>query len=88
MKEQPENYNLFGDLALTNMGLGDKLAAFSFIEKATVVVPLEKDALNGPVPIEILARVSAQMGEPDRALAAHHQRHRVDRRVVLLRVAG
>ena len=31
---------------------------------------IEKDALDGPAPIEILARVSAQMGEPDRAIAA------------------
>ena len=28
LKEQPENYSLIGDLALTNMGLGDKAAAF------------------------------------------------------------
>ena len=34
------------------------------------VVPIEKDAMDGPGPIEILARVAAQMGEPDRAIAA------------------
>ena len=34
------------------------------------VVPIEKDAVEGPAPIEILARVAAQMGEPDRAIAA------------------
>jgi serine/threonine-protein kinase len=61
---------LIGDLALTNMGLGDKAAAFSFVEKAMAAVPIEKDAMDGPGPIEILARVSAQMGEPDRAVAA------------------
>ena len=33
-------------------------------------VPIEKDAMDGPSPIEILARVAAQMGEPDRAIAA------------------
>jgi hypothetical protein len=33
-------------------------------------VPIEKDAMDGPGPIEILARVSAQMGEPDRAVEA------------------
>ena len=33
LKEQPENYALIGDLALTNMGLGDKAAAFAFAEK-------------------------------------------------------
>jgi TolB-like protein/class 3 adenylate cyclase/Tfp pilus assembly protein PilF len=70
LKEQPENWGLIGDLALTNMGLGDKAAAFAFAEKATAAVPVEKDALDGPAPIEILARVAAQMGEPDRAIAA------------------
>jgi tetratricopeptide (TPR) repeat protein len=70
LKEQPENYELIGDLALTNMGLGDKAAAFAFVEKAMIVVPIEKDATDGPVPIEILARVTAQMGEPDRAIGA------------------
>jgi TolB-like protein/Tfp pilus assembly protein PilF len=70
LKEQPENYYLIGDLALVNMGLGDKAAAFAFVEKGMTVVPLEKDAVDGPARIEILARVAAQMGEPDRAIAA------------------
>jgi serine/threonine-protein kinase len=52
------------------MGLGDKTAAFAFVEKGIVVTPIEKDALDGPSPIEILARVSAKTGEPDRAVAA------------------
>jgi tetratricopeptide (TPR) repeat protein len=69
LKEQPENFQLIGDLALTNMGLGDKTAAFELVERAMAVVPIEKDALDGPAPIEILARVAAQMGEPDRAIA-------------------
>src|SRR5947207_1652070 len=29
LKEQPENYSLMGDLTLTNMGLGDKAAAWA-----------------------------------------------------------
>jgi tetratricopeptide (TPR) repeat protein len=69
-KEQPENYVLIGDLALTNMGLGDKAAAFKLIERAMAVIPIERDAIFGPIPIEILARVAAGMGEPDRAIAA------------------
>ena len=40
---------LIGDLALTNMALGDKAAAFAFVEKGMAVVPIEKDALDGPV---------------------------------------
>jgi TolB-like protein/class 3 adenylate cyclase/Tfp pilus assembly protein PilF len=70
LEEQPENFQLIGDLALTNTGLGDKAAAFKLIERAMAVIPVEKDALSGPGPIEILARVAAQMGEPDRAIAA------------------
>ena len=70
LKEQPENYILIGDLALTNMGLGDKAAAFALSERAMTVIPIEKDVVDGPGPIEILARVAAQLGEPDRAIAA------------------
>jgi serine/threonine protein kinase/Tfp pilus assembly protein PilF len=70
LKEQPDNYVLIGDLALVNMGLGDKAAAFALAEQAMSVLPLEKDAVDGPAPIEVLARVAAQMGEPDRAIAA------------------
>jgi serine/threonine protein kinase/Tfp pilus assembly protein PilF len=70
LKEQPDNYVLIGDLALVNMGLGDKAAAFALAEQAMRVLPLEKDAVDGPAPIEVLARVAAQLGEPDRAIAA------------------
>src|SRR5437667_2465899 len=69
LKEQPENYGLIGDLALTNMGLGDQAAALPLSEQAIAVNPIEKDAIVGPIPIEILARVAARMGEPDRDIA-------------------
>ena len=52
------------------MGLGDKAAALTLAERAIAVNPIEKDALDGSVTIEILARVAARMGEPDRAIAA------------------
>ena len=70
LKEQPENDLLIGDLALINMGLGDKAAALALSERAMAANPIEKDALTGPRSLEILARVAAQMGEPDRAIAA------------------
>ena len=53
-----------------NMGLGAKTAAFAFVEKAMAVVPIEKDAVFGPGAMEVLARVAAGTGEPDRAIAA------------------
>jgi tetratricopeptide (TPR) repeat protein len=70
LKEQPENYRLIGDLALTNMGLGDKAAALRLAEEAMAVLPIEKDAFAGPGPLEILARVAARTGDSDRAIAA------------------
>ena len=70
LKEQPDNWQLIDVLALTNMGLGDKAAAFGLLERAMAAMPVEKDALDGPVVIETLARVAAHMGEPDRAISA------------------
>jgi TolB-like protein/class 3 adenylate cyclase/Tfp pilus assembly protein PilF len=70
LKEQPENFIVVGDLALTCMGLGDKSRALSMAESAQRILPLEKDALHGPIPLEIFARVAAGTGEHDRAIAA------------------
>lgn len=70
LKEQPENHVLIGNLALINMDLGDKAAALSLAERAMAVNPIEKDAVAGPGPIDILARVAAGVGEPDRAIDA------------------
>ena len=70
LKDQPENYVLIGDLALTNVGLGEKTAALALSERAMTALPIEKDALSGPRLLEILARVAAQAREPDRAIVA------------------
>ena len=70
LKEQPENWSLLDDLALIAMGLSDKAAAFTLIERAIALHPIEKDAANSPQSIDILARIAARLGEPDRAIAA------------------
>src|SRR5881398_215131 len=70
LKEQPDNFALIGDLALTNMSIGEKTAALALAERAIAANPIEKDAMDGSIPIEILARVAAQTGESDRAIAA------------------
>jgi hypothetical protein len=52
---------------------GPTFLAFDFRrhkDDANRAVPIEKDAVFGPIPLEILARVAAQMGEPNRAIAA------------------
>jgi hypothetical protein len=69
LKEQPENSILIGDLALINMGLGDKAAALALAErvwrcarssKTRWMVALDRDPRPG----------SGGTGEPDRAIAA------------------
>jgi serine/threonine protein kinase/Flp pilus assembly protein TadD len=69
LKEQPDNFSLKANLALTEMALGDKAAAFALIEQSIADFPIEKDAVGGPTKIEIIARVAAYSGEHDRAIA-------------------
>jgi len=69
LNEQPGNYSLIEDLALTNMGLRDKASALDLTERVIATMPIEKDALSGSRSLEILARVAAQLGETDRAIA-------------------
>jgi tetratricopeptide (TPR) repeat protein len=70
LKQEPENVYIIADLAMTNMGLGDKAAALALAQRALAAIPVQGDALNAPIPIEVIARVAAQTGEPDRAIAA------------------
>jgi serine/threonine protein kinase/Tfp pilus assembly protein PilF len=70
LKEQPENFVLMGDLALTNMALGDNGPALALADRAIAMIPIEKDALTGPRPLDILARVAARVGDPNRAISA------------------
>jgi len=69
LKKQPENFILMGDLALTNMSLGDNAAAMAVVDRALALFPIDKDALTGPRPLEILARVAARAGDPDRSIS-------------------
>jgi serine/threonine protein kinase/Tfp pilus assembly protein PilF len=69
LKEQPENVVLMGDLALTNMALGDNTAATTLSDRAIAMISIEKDALTGPRPLDILTRIAARMGDADRAIS-------------------
>jgi serine/threonine-protein kinase len=55
------------------MGLGDKAAALALSERGIAMLPIEKDVVSAAGPIETLARVAAQTGERDRAIAALQQ---------------
>src|SRR5215471_10231389 len=69
LKDQPENYSLMADLAVTCISLGDKATAVALSERALAAIPIEKDAVDGPRVAEALARVAAQAHESDRAIA-------------------
>ena len=51
------------------MSLGDNAAALTLAERAIAVNPIEKDALTGPRPLDILARVAARIGDQDRSIS-------------------
>src|SRR6184192_3482338 len=70
LKEQQEHYTLIGDLALTNIGLGNQSAALALLERAARAITIGKDAIEGPISIEFLARVAARMGDRDHAIVA------------------
>ena len=69
LNQQPDNFVLLGDLALTNAALGDNTAALTLAERAITMMPIEKDVLLGPRPLDILARVAARTGDADRAIS-------------------
>ena len=70
LKEQPENYLLIGDLALTEMKLGENALAMTLADRGLAVNPIEKDAMTGPLSLEVFARVTAATGDHDRSIAA------------------
>jgi hypothetical protein len=51
------------------MGLSDSTAALALAERALAMFPIDKDALTGPRPLEILARVAARAGDSDRSIS-------------------
>jgi serine/threonine protein kinase len=70
LKEQPESYILIGELALTEMKLGENASAMTLAERGLAANPIEKDAATGPWPLEVFARVAAATGDHDRSIAA------------------
>jgi len=70
LKDQPENYGIMRDLALTNTASGDETAASALAERAMAANPIERDAIAGPGVIEISARIAAHFDHADAAFAA------------------
>src|SRR2546429_3814219 len=69
LKEQPDSYLLIGALALTEMTLGETPSAMTLADRGHSVNPIEKDAMTGPLSLEVFARVTAATGDHDRSIA-------------------
>lgn len=67
-QQQPQNFVIVGDLALLHASLGNLDRAVAMAEKAGAITAAQKDAIIGPLPLEILARVLARGGDAERAI--------------------
>lgn len=67
-QQQPQNFVILGDLALVHAGLGENERAIAMAEKAGAITAAQKDAIVGPLPLEVLARVLARSGDAQRAI--------------------
>src|SRR6266568_4753092 len=65
LKEQPESYLTSGVLALTDMSLGENALAMTLADRAVAANPIEKDAMTGPMSLEVVARQAAKTGDND-----------------------
>ncbi len=68
-KNQPDNSNFAAWLALANAVLGEKDQALKEAERATMLLPSTKDAVDGPGAEENLALIQAIFGENERTIS-------------------
>ena len=68
-KDQPDNYNFAAWLALAYAALGEKDSALREAERAVMLLPSAKDAVDGPAAEEKLALVQAMFGQNSRAIS-------------------
>jgi tetratricopeptide (TPR) repeat protein len=66
--DKPKDAPYFADIAKLDAGLGRKEEAISEAQRAVEIMPITKDAVNGPINVAALALVYAWTGERDRAL--------------------
>ena len=67
-REQPEDHRIRSALGLAYALLGSKEEAIREGERAVAILPVSKDAVDGPVFVEWLAKTYAWTGESDDAI--------------------
>jgi TolB-like protein/Tfp pilus assembly protein PilF len=68
-QKAPDNPFFALGLSEIHAALGEKEAAIKEAERATIVLPSEKDAVDGPSYEEHLGAIEAEFGDKDRAIA-------------------
>jgi TolB-like protein/Tfp pilus assembly protein PilF len=68
-KDQPNNSDLAGMLALANAVLGEKNSALDEIQRAIMLLPSATDRVNGPTREEGLALIQVTFGENSQAVS-------------------
>ena len=68
LHNEPDNALLYGLNCVINAGLGHKEEALSQGRRAVELLPVSKDAVDGPVPAAYLAMGNAWLGEIDSAM--------------------
>jgi TolB-like protein/Flp pilus assembly protein TadD len=70
LRSQPNNADVLAAQAWSETWLGDKAAALQHARQAVTLMPASKEARVGPSYEDILARIEANLGEKDAAIAA------------------
>lgn len=68
IRERPDDARAYEFLALALAGLGAREGAFRSVHKAMELMPVSRDALEGPLILETRARIYLTFGKPERAL--------------------
>ena len=70
LKDQPDNVEIIGTLALVCAGLGEREVGLQHAERALNLMPVSKDAIAGRVAELNRALIYARFGDKDRAIPA------------------
>jgi len=69
LKSAPDNFNVLSALGVTAAGLAQKDDAIRAAQRATELMPVERDAIRGSSHLMMMAETYAQLGEADTAVA-------------------
>ncbi len=69
LQRTPDDFQVVAALALVSIGLGRTAEAIDHAERAVALLPVSKDATQGPLYLYLLARIQAQAGLHDAAFA-------------------